>query len=58
MLKMQEEQDAKAKAVQEASKKLVEEKENELHEDMRKAMLSAQAVGADEKPNQEADGAA
>ena len=55
---MQEEQDAKAKAVQEASKKLVEEKENELHEDMRKAMLSAQAVGADEKPNQEGDGAA
>ena len=56
MLKMQEEQDARAKAVQEASKKLVEEKENELHEDMRKAMLSAQTVGTDEKPNQEPDG--
>ena len=44
MIRIQEEQDRKALAEQEASKRVVEQKEHELREDMRKAMHQADAA--------------
>ena len=44
MIRIQEEQDRKALAEQEASKRVVEQKELELREDMRKAMNQADAA--------------